>query len=257
MHEELAEDVIVAELAPMRPWGPWATLGWGLLVAAAFIGVQTGIFIAFVVVEGVRDSAQDMESVVKNLEYNGLLLAIATLLSTPAALAICALVVSVRRYPLLEYLAVQPFGRRDLAIGLGCLAVFIPASDGLTYLSGRPIVHESMLAAWQTAGLLPLLILAVVVAAPLGEELFFRGFLFRGWSESRLGPVGATLLISVIWAAIHLQYDWFHMSHIVAVGVLFGWLRYRSGSVLLPMLLHALMNLVATIQTAVKAEWIS
>ncbi len=167
------------------------------------------------------------------------------------------LTLSVRRYPLLEYLAVRRPSRNDLALGIGTLAVFIPVSDSLMYLSGRPIVPEFMVDAWQTAGFLPLLILALVVAAPVGEELFFRGFLFRGWAESRLGPAGAIVLTSVLWAVIHLQYDWFQISHIIAGGLLLGWLRYRSDSTLLTILLHGLMNLVATIEAAVQVELLS
>lgn len=114
-----------------------------------------------------------------------------------------------------------------------------------------------MVSTWQTAGFLPLLILAVVFAAPVGEELFFRGFLFRGWSESRLGWRGATLLTAVLWAVIHIQYDWFCVTHIIVGGLMLGWLRYRSGSALLTILLHALMNFIATLEAAVKVELLS
>jgi len=41
----------------------------------------------------------------------------------------------------------------------------------------------------------------------LFEELFFRGFLFRGLSSSFMGPVGAVLVTSALWALIHTQYD--------------------------------------------------
>lgn len=237
-----------------RPWGPWATLFWGLLIAIVILGVQTVVAVAFVVVEMAGAQQQDPAALQANLEHNGLLLSIATLLSTPAGLLVCALAIWVRRYPILEYLAVRRCRGRDLALGLGCLAIFIPASDAMTLLSGRPVVPDFMVSAWHSAGFLPLLFLTLMVAAPVGEELFFRGFLFRGWSESRLGVVGATLLTSVIWAVIHLQYDWFYLMHIVAGGLMLGWLRHRSGSTLLTILLHAVMNFVATVQTAIKVS---
>jgi membrane protease YdiL (CAAX protease family) len=53
-------------------------------------------------------------------------------------------------------------------------------------------------------------------------------------------------LTSLIWAAIHLQYDWYGQTMIFLGGILLGCARWRTGSVLLPMLLHGLMNLVAS-----------
>lgn len=242
---------------PRKPWGFWATLGWAALAAVVWLAMQTGIGIVFFIVSMVRDSQQDAEAVGESLQHNGLLLALATLLANPVAIGVCGLAIWVRGIPLRDYFALTRFSRRDLLLGLGCLALFIPLSDGLMLLTDRPVVPEFMEDAWHTAGFLPLLFLALVVGAPLGEELFFRGFLFRGWSASRIGPVGATLLTSVLWSVIHLQYDWFQISHIVASGLLLGWLRWRSGSVWLTILLHALMNLVATIEAAVKIELLS
>ena len=91
--------------------------------------------------------------------------------------------------------------------------------------------------------------IAFVVAAPVSEELFARGFLYRGWSESFLGPAGAILLSSLVWTALHLQYDWFFFGEVFSIGLLFGYLRYRSNSTWLTTVLHGLNNLAATLQT--------
>ena len=60
-------------------------------------------------------------------------------------------------------------------------------------------------------GALWLLVIAFCVAAPITEEFFARGFLYRGWSETALRPGGAILLSSLVWTALHLQYDWFFL----------------------------------------------
>jgi membrane protease YdiL (CAAX protease family) len=52
-----------------------------------------------------------------------------------------------------------------------------------------------------------------------------------------------------LWAAIHLQYDAYGIGMIFVCGILLGYARMRTGSVLLCMVMHAFMNLVATIQT--------
>jgi membrane protease YdiL (CAAX protease family) len=100
-------------------------------------------------------------------------------------------------------------------------------------------------------GALWLLVIAFCVAAPISEEFFARGFLYRGWSESFLGPVGAIVLSSMVWTALHLQYDWYFLGEVFSIGLLFGYLRYRSNSTWLTIILHGLNNLAAVVQTMV------
>jgi len=103
----------------------------------------------------------------------------------------------------------------------------------------------------RTAGWLPLLWVAVIVAAPVSEEVFFRGFLFRGLAESRMRPWGAILFTSLVWSLIHIQYDWFGIAQIFLAGIFLGWIRWYSGTITLTILLHALQNLIATIEAAI------
>jgi membrane protease YdiL (CAAX protease family) len=98
-------------------------------------------------------------------------------------------------------------------------------------------------------GALWLLVVAFCVAAPVSEELFARGFLYRGWSESFLGPVGAIVLSSMVWTMLHLQYDWYFLGEVFSIGLLLGYLRYRSNSTWLTIILHGLNNLAAVVQT--------
>jgi membrane protease YdiL (CAAX protease family) len=98
-------------------------------------------------------------------------------------------------------------------------------------------------------GALWLLVIAFCVAAPVSEELFARGFLYRGWSESFLRPAGAILLSSVAWTALHLQYDWFFFGEVFSIGLLLGYLRYRFHSTWLTIFLHGLNNSAAVTQS--------
>ena len=58
----------------------------------------------------------------------------------------------------------------------------------------------------------------------------------------------------MIFAAAHIQYDPFGMFQTFCMGALFGWLRWRSGTTTLPIMLHMVVNFVATAFTAIKAE---
>jgi len=95
---------------------------------------------------------------------------------------------------------------------------------------------------------------ALIVGAPLFEETFFRGFLFKGLEASFLGTVGAILVTALLWASIHVQYEIYEMSQIFVFGLLLGAARVRTGSLLAPFLAHAMANFLATLETAVMAS---
>ncbi len=77
----------------------------------------------------------------------------------------------------------------------------------------------------------------------------FRGFLFRGWARSPRSVGPAVVVISILWAMLHIQYDWAGVLQIFVIGLFLGWMRWRSGSVVLTFLLHALFNLEGTLET--------
>jgi len=124
--------------------------------------------------------------------------------------------------------------------------------DLLARMMGREVEPGFMgdvLKSARTDGALWLLVLAFCVAAPVTEEFFARGFLYRGWSESFLRPAGAILLSSMVWTALHLQYDWFFFGEVFSIGLLLGYLRYRFNSTWLTVVVHGLNNLAATLQS--------
>jgi membrane protease YdiL (CAAX protease family) len=111
-----------------------------------------------------------------------------------------------------------------------------------------------MVDAYKTASSLPALLFAIVVVAPIFEEIFFRGFLFQGIRYSRLGPIGAIGITSLLWAVIHLQYDIYGMATVFALGLLFGIVRLKTDSIHLLMVMHSFVGLVATMETALHVR---
>jgi CAAX protease family protein len=101
---------------------------------------------------------------------------------------------------------------------------------------------------------LPLLWFTVIIVAPFDEEVTFRGFLYRGWVRTERGVVPGILVISALWAVIHIQYDWFGILQVFLLGLFFGWARWWSGSASLTFLLHAGTNLWAMVETAVGLQ---
>ncbi|MGO8926945.1 MAG: HAD-IA family hydrolase [Limisphaerales bacterium] len=230
------------------PWGVWATLGFTAAVAGAFILVESVVVVVWVII----GAASGRSVAPRSLETNGLLLALATCVSAPVAIALTLLFARVRReMRVADYLALRPVSPKAILQWATALLLLILVSDSLTAWLGRPIVPEFMVQAYRTAGFVPFLGLAIIVVAPLMEEVLFRGFLFEGVLHSRLGAVGAVASTSLIWALIHFQYDAYGIATIFASGLFLGYVRLKTGSLYATIFLHGLMNLVATLEVVV------
>jgi len=225
-----------------KPWGFWATVGFGILIMVVW-SVAQGF--AGAVLTGRRVTLSDMLA-------RGWLFAWMTILSAPVAVGGSVVLAGVRKgigvsvYLGLEWPRVADV-RRWVLILLGLIA----AMDSLSWALGRPVVPEPMMPMFRTAGSLPIVLLALVVAAPLAEEFLFRGFIFTGLRNSRLGPIGAIVLTALAFGGLHIQYDAYGMAAVIVGGILFGLVRWRTGSLWLCVLMHGLMNVIATIEALI------
>lgn len=238
---------------PARPlvWGPWVTLGFALQVGANFLFVQLLSISIFLQVTGDMGLLNAPDLVRSGLTTSGLLLSIATLASAPVVIGTTLFFAYVRHgLPVRDYLGWISLPRADWLRWLALTLLFVALMDTVTWLSGRPLIPDFLRETYTTAGVLPLYWLAVAVAAPLSEEVFFRGFLFRGLSGSRLGPWGAIVFSALVWALIHTQYELFYVGMIFIGGLFIGYARWRTGSVLLAFVIHGVWNLVALTETA-------
>ena len=159
----------------------------------------------------------------------------------------------------LAYLGLDIPRWRDVAIAAAGLLVVIAAADTLTFALGKEMVPAFQIEWHRTAradGTLLWLWLAIIVAAPVGEELLFRGFLFRGFIQEPRDAVPGILVIALIWSILHVQYDWFGATQVFAIGTLFGFVRWRTGSTTLAILLHMLLNLESVVETAIVMGWV-
>jgi len=235
-----------------QPWGLLGTIVWGAVSLCVWFAVQFAVILGYVMTH--PNAAADMHA----LAHDGFLLAFVTIVAAPAWIGVAAIAARWRGWQVRDYLALIPPRRSEIAFGIACLAALLIAFDLLTYAAGRDVVPAFMLDAYisaRAAGSLVLFLIAVVVAAPIAEEVAFRGFLFRGLSASWLGIGGTLIATSAAWASMHVQYDWVTLGQIFCIGLLLGWLRWAGGSTLLTIMLHILANLTACIQAAVKVAW--
>jgi CAAX protease family protein len=227
----------------MKIWGYWTTLGWSIV---AFL---VGQFAGFGVLLWLRGG--DWDSVLQT-PFDGVLVTIFIAISNPVTIAVLAIAVRIARSDLSDYFALKWPAARDLTLGIAALVVLIAAGDALLYLSGRDLVTPFQVQSYTTAaaaGWLPAMFAAAIVIAPAGEEAVFRGFLFRGWARSARAVWPAIIVISILWAMLHIQYDWTGVLQIFVVGLFLGWMRWRSSSLVLTFVLHALFNLEGSLET--------
>lgn len=85
----------------------------------------------------------------------------------------------------------------------------------------------------------PILLLFAVMLPALPEELVFRGVIQQGF-ERRYTPTGAVALTSLIFALFHL--DPIQGLSVFAIALFWGWVVWRSQSVLPSLVAHALQN---------------
>jgi len=236
-----------------RIWGFWGTAFWGLVVFAAMFVGQIAVVIIFALQ---KTGAVDLGSVIQLVAGSGLAISLSVIAGLPAVLASLWLAIHFTRTPFADYLALRAMGWRNLLIGAGGLAVQVLGWDMLSRASGHEVTPDFMVDVLKSArndGALWLLVFAFCIAAPISEELFARGFLYRGWSQAPFKVPGAILLSSLVWTGLHLQYDRFFFAEVFCIGLWLGYLRYRSNSTWLTIVIHGLNNLGAVLQTLLLA----
>ena len=86
------------------------------------------------------------------------------------------------------------------------------------------------------------MITGIVVIAPLLEEITMRGVALGFLMGRGVPPWIAIIGTSLLFAALHMQYTLIAMIPVFIMGCYFGWLRVKTGSVMVPILAHFAAN---------------
>ncbi len=84
------------------------------------------------------------------------------------------------------------------------------------------------------------------IALAAGEEILFRGYLFQRFMEI-VGPVASTLIVSILFSLLHFidgrEATTISALNVMLAGVLFTLAYLKTGSLWLPIAMHAAWNL--------------
>jgi ABC-2 type transport system permease protein len=229
-------------------WGPFATFGLALVAAVS------GQIPALAVLSWWHDSGLSIAKL-QNMASSGVAVTTLLCVSTPVQVGLLFWFARLRGSSALEYLALTPPRKRDLVTltlsGVALLAV----GDGVSWLLGKSVVtsfQSDIFRSAASAGALLWLWLAVIIAAPIGEEILFRGFLFRGWQRSQNNAWAAIGLTAVLWAIVHVQYNPLVIGEILLIGLGLGWVRWRTGSTISTIVLHSILNTIGMAETFIQ-----
>jgi len=234
-------------------WGLWGTILWGSLIAFVFVLLQTCVTIIILLAHGIPYSSPVFIRSLAAAATNGQVLSLATFATTIIGTSLVAVIIKLRKNAVLkEYLCLRPVPLITMLKWIAVLAVFIALANIIAFYIHRPIVSEFMSGIYKTAKPIWLLWAALIIVAPLFEEVFFRGFLFQGFASSFLGKSGAIFVTSGLWAVIHTQYDTYDKVVVFCLGLVLGIARAQTRSLFTPYGLHALSNLEATLEAALQ-----
>lgn len=229
----------------VKPWGRWSTLGLGVLALLA------GQMAALTALTWLYDTNL---AHLPDFSGDGVAVTLVILISTPVEVALLWLMARQAGNEPARYLGLVWPRKSDIVIGVAAVIAFIIVGNAVTWLFGRDIVTGFQSDIYRTAaeaGWLPWLWLTVVVVTPVGEETLFRGFLFRGWHRTPGDAWVVILVTAALFAIAHVQYDLFVIAQVFVCGLMLGWFRWATGSTILTMLLHGLINCEGMVETVI------
>jgi len=84
--------------------------------------------------------------------------------------------------------------------------------------------------------------ISIVIAAPILEELIFRGIILNGLLKS-YSPLKSIIISSLLFGLVHLN-PWQFIGASIG-GILSGWVYFKTKKITLPIIIHMTNNLLA------------
>jgi uncharacterized protein len=244
-------------------WRGWPTIGFSAAILAVFFFVQNVVSVIFMVILFVQNpsinSFNGLKDFLLRLQSNGLMLSTAIIASGICGFFLVWLFIKIRHgYSFKDYLELRSTGWKTWVSLIGVIALLIVFSFLMDKIHSDPKNLKMMADAYLSSGWTPIFWIATVIFAPVFEESLFRGFLFVGLRDSRVGPGWTVVITAVVFAGLHsLQYEFFSLIVILVLGLVFGLVRLYSKSLWSTIALHSAWNLMNMISLAMYVKGLS
>jgi len=247
----LINEIQPATIPEKKPiWGGWATFGLGIAILAVYLFAQTITAAVFIIGKIIADAENIDVEAIYDMASNGDVISWVTIISAVLGTGLTFIFIKIRKGPgIREYLGLKALPKKTFLI----LSLVIIGLVGLSFVLDQflqaPQDTLFLVDTYKTSTWPALLWIAVVVFAPLFEEAFFRGFVFVGFQQSRLGTIWTIAITAVVWALLHMQYSVYGILSILILGVVFGLVRFKTNSLWSTLFLHAVWNALAMLST--------
>jgi hypothetical protein len=261
----IAPPPVLSPASKKRVWDAWPTFGFSLVILIGFFIAQGIIVVIPALVSTFANlgaglaAPEDLANLVMD-ELNsrlGLWQAIATIISGIVGTGLIWVFIRAKKGAgIREYLGLNKISVKMALASAGITAAYIVGANLIQWLLGIQTSDNIVDQIYSTSVFPPLLWIAVIIFAPLFEEALFRGFLFEGLRKSWWGVYGAIMLTAFGWSMLHgLQYSVSGIVYIFLLGVIMGVVRWKTKTIWSTFIMHAVMNLIATIALATNANF--
>ena len=144
-----------------------------------------------------------------------------------------------------------------LGIGVGVGLIFAGGAtlyvvrEAVSLVTGEPPEQPEQIVACVRGASLAFMAPVVVVVAPIGEEIFFRGFLYKGLRR-RLPVWGAAIVSSFLFGVVHVHPLLIPALFVVGLGLALVYERQQS--LLAPVVAHATFNVLGFVMIALGRQ---
>jgi uncharacterized protein len=225
-------------VSPFPRWPPWLGL-------VAFVTSLT-IPLVFGLVFGFAAAIAGME-IGNGFEGEPLVIAVGAFVQDLAFVAVAIGFAWIVTRPRPWHFGLRP-ARFWPALGWSTLGLVVSYGFSVFYTAGLGVDQEQTtledLGADESYTMLVVTALLVIVIAPVVEEFFFRGFLYRSFRTS-LGVWPAALLAGGIFGVIHALTGIAAVPILIVLGVVLCLVYERSGTLYAPIAMHAFNNTLA------------
>ena len=112
---------------------------------------------------------------------------------------------------------------------------------------GEPSSNTDLGTDWGSSSIdIAFLFLSVAIVTPIAEELFFRGYVLDAINRKH-GDWTAIIWSAMLFGLVHV--DPFTMGQAFMGGIIYGWIRMRTGSLLPSIACHMMWNMLALVVT--------
>lgn len=235
------------ERKPDRVGQVFAALGKSVCYVALFLGMQVAVMLPLIVPilseALVRGSVVSEDTVAAMMNADAMTL---TMISGLLTIAVVLVFYLIRRKKLSEALMLRPAPAPTLlTVASLAPALYFLVTTALALLPEEWIDSYVDASSGIDSGTF-IGVIAVAVVAPIVEEFIFRGLVMNRLSRVMPGWL-AVVLSAVVFGACHGHPVWF--AYAFVLGVFFGFVDLRTGSILPSILAHVVFNAIGQVFT--------